>query len=98
MGAGGNADGALPAMRHHEPATVRGELAHLARLGESAHPADVGLEDVYLATIDEVVEFEMGVLPFPGGNADGAGSVQVGIPVQVVDIQRSLDKKQVVRL
>jgi N-acetylglucosamine-6-sulfatase len=51
VGAGGDANAALPAMWHDQPLPFRCNLADLYCLGESAHPTDVGLKHMQIGAV-----------------------------------------------
>lgn len=56
----------------HNGDIVRGSHGGDAlELGHAAHPHDVGLEDIEVATLDEFAEAEARVLVFAGGELDG---------------------------
>src|SRR5690349_14714977 len=83
-------------MRYNEPSTISGNLRHFPRFGEAAYPPHVGLQNIQLAPIRQIEKLPMRVLPFTCRDADWRMLVQIAIAVQIIDVQRSLDKEQIV--
>ena len=95
VGAGGDADSGFPAVRDNLPAPFGGHVADFHGLGQASDPANVRLGDVHFSAIHQVGEFVSGGLPFAGGDADAALVVHLGVAVEVVHPERSLEKVDV---
>ena len=97
VGARGDPDPALPAVRNDQPIAVGGDPADTHRLGESPDPADVGLKHFDPTAVGEVEELEVGVLPLPRGDSDRRPLAEECIAIQIIDVDRRLDEIEIVR-
>jgi hypothetical protein len=69
MRGGGYSDTGFPAVGHHEPLSLTGNLTHAHRPGQSADPPDVGLNDVNSSAIHQVEELNPRGEPLAGGDS-----------------------------
>ncbi len=95
MRAGGDSNSALPAVGDDQAFALGGNAADPHRFREAADAADVGLQHVELTTVSKVKEFEAGVLPLTGGNANRRPIMKVCIAVQIINVDWRLDEKEV---
>ena len=79
-------------MRNDQAFALGGDPADPDRFGETADAADVGLKHVELTAVSEVEEFEAGVLPLTGGNADRRTIMKVCIAFQIINEQYVVKK------
>ncbi len=82
----------FPAVWDDRAAPIGGDPADAQGLGQAADPPDVGLQHIDQSPVGEVEEFEMRVLPLPGGDRDRRPVVEEGVTLQVVDVDRRLDE------
>src|SRR5258708_11039555 len=85
----------LPAMRHDDAAARGGEGADLLRLHEAADASDIGLRDVDLAALDQILELPMRRQPFARRNLHRRGVVQFGVLVEIVDPDRRFEEEEI---
>src|SRR5262245_4825279 len=84
-------------MRNDKPSAVSSDFADALELGESTDAADVRLQDIEFASVCEVEEFPVRVLQFAGRDRNRRMIGKIGVPVEVVDVDGSLEEEHVKR-